>query len=104
MMDTVLNFVTSQPVGIFALLFLNNALMYFVAKRHFGKALVKQEDRHKVTLEWAARQEKTLRSIVCGFRDEAEGAPMPEFPNPDLGESVLECATDGCYLDESHVH
>ena len=101
MMDTILSFMGSGPVGIFALLFLNNLLMYLVSKRHFNKVWSAQEERHKIVVDWAGRQEKTLRAVVHAFKDEAEGLPMPEFEDDD---SVHECTYDACWITESHVH
>jgi hypothetical protein len=85
MLETVLNFVTSQPAGIFALLFLNNILMYLVAKRHFNKAWVKQEQQHRDVVKWASHQEKALRAVIHAFGDEAAGAPMPLFECEESG-------------------
>lgn len=79
MMDTVLSFVTSEPVGIFALLFLNNLLMYFVAKRHMKATVNEVLGYNKLNMEIAGRYEKSLRAVIHAFKDEAEGAMMPAF-------------------------
>ena len=77
MMDNVLSFITSQSAGIFALLFLNNILMYLVAKRHFGKVWVEQEQRYKDVLSLAGRHEQALRAVIYAFEDEDAGLQMP---------------------------
>ncbi len=102
MIDTAISFVTSQPVGIFSLLFLNNLLMYMALNRKHKRetqTLVESQDS-ALASEYATNA--TLRSIVYAFSDDKNGIPLEAVKAFDCPHSHRHGGK--CYLKEEHVH
>jgi len=104
MWEQVVNVITSQPVGIFTLLFLNNVLMYLVLTKSNKKNLEAMRRAHTAERVRATETIGSLRGIVHAFSDDKNGIPMILEVSDDFVCSHSHQQGGGCYLVGEHVH